>query len=107
MINQKTARDLVETKVRSPHFYTLPKIHKSIENLPGRPIVSSYQAPTERISAFNNLVLKPLFQKLPFYIRDTKDFLRELNSLPLLPPVLSFLPWMLSDCKATFLMKMT
>ena len=51
VINQKTARDLVETKVRSPHFYTLPKIHKSIENAPERPIVSSYQAPTERISA--------------------------------------------------------
>ena len=86
VINQKTARDLVETKVRSPHFYTLPKIHKSIENPPGRPIVSSYQAPTERISAFVDLVLKPLVQKLPSYIRDTKDFLRELNSLPSLPP---------------------
>ena len=86
VINDKTALDLIETKVRSPHFYTLPKVHKSLENPLGRPIVSSYQAPTERISAFVDLTLKPLVLDLPSYIMDIKDFLRQLQSLPPLPP---------------------
>ena len=34
VINSKTARDLVETKIKTPHFYTLPKIHKSTSNPP-------------------------------------------------------------------------
>ena len=87
VINDKTAADLVETKAKCPHFYTLPKIHKNAEAPPGRPIVSSIRAPTERISAFVDIVLKPLVKSLPSYIKDTKDFLAKLKSLPgPLPP---------------------
>ena len=82
VINSKTAADLIETKPRTPHFYTLPKIHKRKDNPPGRPIVSSNRSPTERISAFVDLVLKPLVVNSPSYIRDTKDFLRRLLDLP-------------------------
>ena len=92
VINDKTAADLVETKAKCPHFYTLPKIHKNAEAPPGRPIVSSIRAPTERISAFVDIVLKPLVKSLPSYIKDTKDFLAKLKSLPgpLLPNGLLF-----------------
>ena len=92
VINDKTAADLVETKAKCPHFYTLPKIHKNAEAPPGRPIVSSIRAPTERISAFVDIVLKPLVKSLPSYIKDTKDFLAKLKSLPgpLLPNSLLF-----------------
>ena len=86
VINDKTARDLVETKVRTPHFYTLPKIHKDAANPPGRPIVSSTRAPTERISAFVDIQLKPIVQSLPSFVRDTKDFISGLQELPPLPP---------------------
>ena len=85
VINSKTARDLLETKIKTQHFYTLPKIHKSTSNPPCRPIVSSVRAPTERISAFVDLLLKPLVKNLPSYVRDTKDFLTALHSLPPLP----------------------
>ena len=85
-INQRTAQDLVETKVKAAHFYILPKIHKSLDNPPGRPIVSSNQCPTERISPIVDLHLKPLVSALPSYIRDTKDFLFKLESLLPLPP---------------------
>ena len=85
-INSKTAADLIETKPRTPHFYTLPKIHKRKDNPPGRPIVSSNRAPTERISAFVELLLKLLVVKSPSYIKDTKHFLRQLLDLPPLPP---------------------
>ena len=86
IINAKTATDLVEKRAKSPHFYTIPKIHKSIETPPGRPIVSSICAPTERISAYVDLILKPIAQSLPSYVRDTKHFLVQLQSLPELPP---------------------
>ena len=82
LVNKKTASDLVETKVRTPHLYLLPKIHKRLQNPPGRPIVSSNGAPTERISAFVNQHLQPLVKLLPSYIKDTKDFLRNLQTLP-------------------------
>ena len=75
----------METKVRTPHLYTLPKIHKRLDNPPGRPIVSSNQAPTERISCFVDQYLKPLVKQLPAYIKDTKDFLCHLRTLQDLP----------------------
>ena len=71
--------------MRTPHLYILPKIHKSLQDPPGRPIVSSNGAPTERISAFVDVCLKPLVTALPSYIRDTKDFLGHLCDRPPLP----------------------
>ena len=85
-INRKTAHDLVETKVKPAHFYTLPKIHKRLDNPPGRPIVSSNRCPTERISAYVDLHLKPLVSSLPSYIQKRKDLLSQLQALPPLPP---------------------
>ena len=61
----------------------LPKIHKV--NNPGRPIVSSNNHPTERISQFVDFHLKPLVFTIPSYVKDTTDFLNKLaifNRLP-------------------------
>ena len=66
---------------RTPHFYILPKIHKT--NNPGRPIVSSLNSPTERISSFVDHYLQPLVHSLPSYIKDTYDFLNRLHSTSL------------------------
>ena len=84
-INQKTAHDVVEKKVKPAHFYTLRKIHKRLDNPPSRPIVGSNRWPTERISAHVDLHLKPLVSSLPSYIRDTKDLLSQLQAFPPLP----------------------
>ncbi len=69
---------------RTARFYHLPKIHKA--GHPGRPIVSSCGAPTERISEFVDHHLKPLVQQTPSYIRDTTDFLQKLSGIGSLPP---------------------
>ena len=66
-------------------FYLLPKIHKRLQNVPGRPVISNSGYYTENISAFLEFHLKPLAQKVKSYIKDTNDFLRKMATLPPLP----------------------
>ena len=66
-------------------FYLLPKIHKRLYNVPGRPVISNSGYYTENISAFLEYHLKPISQKVRSYIKDTNDFLRKLDALPSLP----------------------
>ena len=47
-LNLKTVSSLLEEKTQTPEFHLLPKIHKA--NNPGRPIISSVNSHTSRIS---------------------------------------------------------
>ena len=58
---------------RIPIFYTLTKIHKPLPV--GRPIISSCEGPTERISSFLDHLLQPIAQKQKSYLKDTADFI--------------------------------
>ena len=71
-------------------FYLLPKIHKRLHNVPGRPVISNSGFYTENISAFVEHHLKPLAQKVKSYVKDTSDFLRKIANLPPLPEDLIF-----------------
>ena len=66
-------------------FYLLPKIHKP--GNPGRPIVSSCGAPTEKISQIVDYHLCPLVETLPLpsFIKDTTSFITKLQSLNNIP----------------------
>ena len=66
-------------------FYLLPKIHKRLENVPGRPVISNCGFYTENISAFLDFHLQPLTREVKSYIKDTNDFLKKLRSLTDLP----------------------
>ena len=66
-------------------FYLLPKIHKRLYNVPGRPVISNSGYFTENIAAFLDYHLQPLSQGVRSYIKDTNDFLRKLRDLPDLP----------------------
>ena len=66
-------------------FYLLPKIHKRLNNVPGRPVISNCGYYTESISAFLDFHLQPLTQVIKSYIKDKNDFLNKLCSLPKLP----------------------
>lgn len=73
---------------RTPIFYILPKVHKPTRPPPGRPIVSSFGCPTERISSYVDGLLQPHVQNLQSYVKDTNHFLskiKELNNQSLPP----------------------
>ena len=61
--------------------YLLPKIHKRLQNIPGRPAISN-SGYTENIPSFLDFHLTPLSQKVKSYIKDTNDYLRKIASLP-------------------------
>ena len=63
----------------------LPKIHKRLSNVPGRPVISNRGTPTERASEFLDHHLKPVMQNRKSYIRDSSDFIskiKDLNNIP-------------------------
>ena len=83
---------LKATDSRTPIFDMLPKVHKP--NNPGRPVVSSINSHTEKLSAYLDEFLRPLAEKLPSHIKDTTDFikrLRELGRVPLKSCILATL----------------
>ena len=63
-------------------IYFLPKIHKSMTNPPGRPIVSSIGSLLENTSRFSDTFLHQYVTALPSYLRDTTDFLNRINGIP-------------------------
>ena len=66
-------------------FYLRPKIHKRLENIPGRPVISNCGFYTENLSAFLDFQLQPLAREVKSYIKDTNDLLKKLRSLTNLP----------------------
>ena len=84
LLPPKVVNHLITRTPRTSIFYLLPKIHKI--GVPGRPIVSAINSPTENISEYVDFFLKPLNMKPPSYVRDTKDLLMRLQTLPDLPP---------------------
>ena len=82
-IDEHTYKYLHSTNTRPARFYLLPKIHKP-GNL-GRPIISSIEAPTEKISHFVDFHLHPLVETIPSYVKDTTHFLQKIDSMGTLP----------------------
>lgn len=67
----------------TPVIYTLPKIHKNIENPPGRPIISGIGSLTEKISTFIDSFLRPHVMTLPSFVKDSMDMIRALKDIQL------------------------
>ena len=63
-------------------FYMLPKVHKRLENVPGRPVISNSGYYTENISSYVDHHLQPLSREVKSYIKDTNDFLCKIRDLP-------------------------
>ena len=61
-------------------LYLLPKIHKSLCKVPGRPVTSNCGTPTEKVSEFLDHHLQPIMKQGESYNRDTGDFLAKLKA---------------------------
>ncbi|XP_026098621.1 uncharacterized protein LOC113069710 [Carassius auratus] len=62
-------------------FYMLPKVHKDLENPPGRPIISGNDSITEPASKFVDYFIKPFVADLPSYIQDTTQVLKKIEQI--------------------------
>ena len=60
-----------------------PAIHKIQFPVSGRPIVSSIDCPTEKISLLLDIILQPHVLETKSYIRDTSDFLQKFSNIKL------------------------
>ena len=79
-IPDKIAEGLKVPNPKTPTLKLPPKVHK--ENHPGRPLVSSIDSPTSKISEYVDFHLQPHTDTILSHIKDTKDFLNELDKVP-------------------------
>ena len=77
LLSNSTASKLTVDEVRTPQFHIFPKVHKT--NIPRRPVVSSVECHTSKISKFVDHYLQPHAKSLPSYIKDTSDFINRIN----------------------------
>ena len=84
-VSQQTVDYFFVENPRIGRFYLLPKIHKRLFSVPGRPVISNCGFYTENISAFVDYHLQPLARKVKSYIKDTNDFLKKLKNIKNLP----------------------
>ncbi|XP_056425227.1 uncharacterized protein LOC130366892 [Hyla sarda] len=83
VITQKQFSYLLPEHPAVATLYLLPKIHKGLENPPGRPIVAGNNSLSEPICRYIDHFLKPIVESLPSYLRDTTDILRRLDGIQL------------------------
>ncbi len=88
-IDKKCYKYLSQPGLKTPNFYMLPKIHKSLEQPPGRPIVASIDSPTEKISHLDDTILRTLVTLTQSFVKDTghmlqilSDFMQQVGTLP-------------------------
>ena len=79
LLTLRTANSLLEEKIKTPEFHLLLKIHKA--NNPGRPVISSVNCHTSRISEFVDDYLQPEVKKLKSYVKDTTDFIKKIEAI--------------------------
>ena len=80
-ISEQTHRwaKLNVNQTKCHRFYTLPKIHKTLDHPPGRPIVSGINGPTENLSKIVDSWLQPYVTALPSHIKDSTHMLTMLE----------------------------
>ncbi|CAJ0922657.1 unnamed protein product [Ranitomeya imitator] len=84
-IDQKTASFLTNPHPVTPVFYVLPKVHKSLQNPPGRPIVASTDSVLSPLSVFLERILTPLVKTTRSFLLDTGHFLDVIKQLARIP----------------------
>lgn len=79
ILPENAEKTMIHPQPRTSPFYLLPKIHK--KDIPGRPIVSGIDCPTDKISHTVDMILRPLVKDIPSYIKDTRDFINLIQGI--------------------------
>ena len=79
LLKDRIVDHLIPKSPRTAIFYILPKVHK--EGVPGRPIISANECPTEKISEYIDFYIRPLAKKVASYIKDSGDFLEKIRKI--------------------------
>ena len=66
-------------------LYFLPKIHKCLSGVPGRPVISNCGMPTEKVSEYLDHILKPIMQESWSYVKDSEDLLKKIKNIGKIP----------------------
>ena len=76
----KNISDILKTaNVKAPHFYITPISHK--KDTPGRPVVSSIDCHTSKLSKFVDHYLQHHAKALPSYVKATTDFINKIENV--------------------------
>lgn len=65
----------------APTKYIIPKVHKSITNPPGHPIITDIGGPLERVGKYLDNLIKETVTELPSYVQDMRDVLTRLDGV--------------------------
>ncbi|CAJ0961173.1 unnamed protein product [Ranitomeya imitator] len=84
-IDNKTKVYLTNNHPVTPVIYILPKIHKNLQNFPGRPIVASTDSILNPLSMFLEKLLTPHTKLTKSFILDTGDFLKKIRNIDIIP----------------------
>ena len=79
VLAQNIAANLKTTNVKTPHSYVTPKVHQ--KDIPGRPVGSSIDCYTSKLSKFVDHYLQRQTKSLPSYVKDTTDFIDKLENV--------------------------
>lgn len=64
----------------TPHFYHIPKVHKSEVDPPGRPIIAGIDSVSSNVGCYIDHFLQDIVTSLPSFVRDSSHMLEILSS---------------------------
>lgn len=73
LITKKEFYYLRVPEYNTPTFFIIPKVHRSLQKPPGRPIILVIRGPLKRVGKYLDARLKEM--ALPSYVQDTRDVL--------------------------------
>ncbi|CAJ0968453.1 unnamed protein product, partial [Ranitomeya imitator] len=85
VLDKKTCNFLTNNNPITTVFYTLPKIHKNLENPPGRPIVASTDSILSPLAIYLEKILTPLIKQTQSLLLDTNAFLDTIHQIGSIP----------------------
>ena len=83
LISKNITEGLKIESPKSPHFHLKIKLHK--EGVTGRPVISSVNCHTSKISEYVDYHLQPIVREIRSYVKDTSEFLRKISAVEFVP----------------------